>query len=260
MGELLEISWGMLASRIVTEQRTIVDVIDEWVSNAAAILDAIDDDFELRLPLVDALNDMGKAIDLACENSVQVAELVNETAGFRAGLNYQKAHLFLGAFPESLNVAFLGCPTITLPGSTVLSFVISTLEQYARDVQSRIEFRDESASHSAVDKEIVETGDGSGRVSQGNSAEHEGPTTSPSSLSDLTGNESHGDSEDELVTVEYVAKKLSQCGVEISSKRLLNKYKKDWGERDNKRGNAHLFIWKRIRPIVEKQFSVKFNE
>ena len=34
--------------------------------------------------------------------------------------------------------------------------MISTLEQYARDVQSRIEFRDESASHSEAGDEIVE--------------------------------------------------------------------------------------------------------
>ncbi len=64
----------------------------------------------------------------------------------------------------------------------------------------------------------------------------------------------------ELVTVEEIQQKLSKKAVEISAKTLNNKQKKEWGQRDGKKGSAFAFDWKRIRNIVEAQFNVEFED
>lgn len=64
----------------------------------------------------------------------------------------------------------------------------------------------------------------------------------------------------DFVTVAEVVSRLQNVRIETSSKRLNNHYKQAWGTHDSLRGNAFLFDWNRIRPIVEEQFSVRFDE
>jgi len=64
----------------------------------------------------------------------------------------------------------------------------------------------------------------------------------------------------ESVTVNEIQQKLAKKGVEISVKRLNNKHKKAWGDRDGKKGSAFTFDWRRIRNRVQEQFDVVFED
>lgn len=62
-----------------------------------------------------------------------------------------------------------------------------------------------------------------------------------------------------MVTPEDVALKLKTKNINLTPKTLKNTRKAAWGTPDGKEGKAELFDWDRIRPIVEKQFGVKFE-
>jgi hypothetical protein len=64
----------------------------------------------------------------------------------------------------------------------------------------------------------------------------------------------------QLVSVLEVSNLLKEQDCECDAKTLNNRYKKSWGDHDGKRGNAYMFNWDRIKPIVEAQFNVRFNE
>lgn len=65
---------------------------------------------------------------------------------------------------------------------------------------------------------------------------------------------------DQLVSPEEVSMKLKSKGIKKSAKTLKNTWKAQWGKPDGCEGNAELFNWNRIRPIVEDQFGVKFDD
>lgn len=64
---------------------------------------------------------------------------------------------------------------------------------------------------------------------------------------------------DGFVTPEGVALLLKTKNKVITPKTLKNSYKAAWGTPDGKDGRAETFYWKRICPIVEDQFKVKFG-
>lgn len=61
------------------------------------------------------------------------------------------------------------------------------------------------------------------------------------------------------VTAEAVSALLKSKNRKIEAKTLKNAYKANWGKPDGSQGRAETFDWDRIRPIVEEQFSVKFE-
>ncbi len=63
-----------------------------------------------------------------------------------------------------------------------------------------------------------------------------------------------------LVSPEDVALKLKAKNITIAVKTLKNSRTREWGDPDGLDGKAHLFDWKRIQPIVEVQFNVKFDD
>lgn len=64
----------------------------------------------------------------------------------------------------------------------------------------------------------------------------------------------------EVVTVRDIAKRLAEVGREISTKRLNNHYKKEWGSPEGKKGNACTFKWAIVRSVIERQCGVRFEK
>ena len=69
----------------------------------------------------------------------------------------------------------------------------------------------------------------------------------------------------DLVDFTTIAQRLRKAGYPISRKRLSNLYRepairKLWGPSDGKKGNAFLFKWSRLRPILASQFATELTK
>jgi len=69
VGELTQLSAGVLAARFVAKPEVVIAVVEEWVSEVVAATERLDDDENLRILFLEAVHRISKSLAMAAAKS-----------------------------------------------------------------------------------------------------------------------------------------------------------------------------------------------